>query len=516
MARRRRAKDQPFGKKGFLGEFDLDFSESPTVARFLEDNSFVRGIMGPVGSGKSYACCAEIFLRAVRQPPSSKDNIRYSRFAVIRNSYPELRTTTIKTWGEIFPENEWGQMRWSPPITHHIQLPARGDAAGIDCEVLFLALDQPRDTRRVLSLELTGAFVDEVREIPKAIIDALTSRVGRYPAKADGGAAWRGVWMCSNPMDDDHWYYRLAEKDRPAKGKYKWKFFRQPGGVAVGTAEHDNAIFSAGKHWIQNPLAENINNLPKGYYQQQLAGKNLDWIQAYAAGEYTYVQEGRAVWEEYSDSTMSTDAMELDFGLPIHVGLDFGLTPAAVFGQRHPDGRWYIFHELVTEDMGLERFGQMLLYELNTRFDKLEPMIWGDPAGQARDVIFEVTAFDHLRTLGLNAKPTASNDFQVRREAGAAPMTRLVNGKPGLQVHVSCHDLRKALTGGYHFKRVAISGGQERFRDAPNKNQSSHVGDAYGYLCSGGGEHRRLVRGSHRPGQFTNTTVQAPIEAFPW
>ena len=108
--------------------------------------------------------------------------------------------------------------------------------------------------------------------------------------------------------------------------------------------------------------------------------------------------------------------------------------------------------------MGLERFGQHLLLELNTRFEDLEPQIYGDPAGSKRDEIFEVTSFDYLRTLGLNAQPTASNDFQVRREAGAAPMLRFIDGKPGLQVSSQCLQLRKALSGGYHFKRVAIGG----------------------------------------------------------
>ena len=42
----------------------LDFSTSATVWKFLKDKSFVRGLMGPVGSGKSYACAAEIMLKA--------------------------------------------------------------------------------------------------------------------------------------------------------------------------------------------------------------------------------------------------------------------------------------------------------------------------------------------------------------------------------------------------------------------------------------------------------------------
>jgi len=186
--------------------------------------------------------------------------------------------------------------------------------------------------------------------------------------------------------------------------------------------------------------------------------------------------------------------IEADSDLPLHIGLDFGLTPAAVFGQRYPNGKWHILEEIVTEDMGLERFGQMLLYELNMRYPKFEVKVWGDPAGMKRDEIFEVTAFDHLRTIGLQAQPTASNDFQVRREAGAAPMLRLVDGKPGLRVSSKCGKVRKALAGGYHFKRVGISGGNDRFRDVPNKNDSSHVGDAYGYLLLGAGEHRRLTR----------------------
>ena len=98
---------------------------------------------------------------------------------------------------------------------------------------------------------------------------------------------------------------------------------------------------------------------------------------------------------EYDDTSMVDETLTLDESLPIQIGIDFGLTPACVFGQRYPDGRWHILHELVTEDMGLERFGQMLLYELNTRFKGCEPLIWGDPAGQKRDEIFEVTSFDH-------------------------------------------------------------------------------------------------------------------------
>lgn len=487
---------------------DLDFSQAPTVWKFLGDNSFVRGIMGPVGSGKSYACAAEIMLRAVKQKPSPRDGIRYSRFAVVRNSYPMLRTTTLKTWMEIFPEHIWGRAHWSPPVTHHIKLPSRGEAHGVDCEIIFLALDQPKDVRKLLSLELTGAWINEARELPKAIVDGLTHRVGRYPSKADGGTSWRGIWMDSNPMSDDHWYWRLAEGKESPLGEFAWKFFRQPSGVLEVPVddlpeepEFNGFVNSAGKWWQTNPGAENLKNLPQGYYDQLVGGKTIDWIRCYARGNYQYVQEGKAITPEYDDDLMTHEGVEYDPALPLQIGLDFGLTPAAVFGQRAVSGQWRIIHELVTFDMGLERFGNQLKVELETLYPKADVMVWGDPAGQQRDQIYEVTAFDHLKTIGLLARPTATNDWKTRREAMASPMIRFIDKKPGLLVDKKCTRTRKSLAGGYHFSRVSMGAGQERYRDVPNKNEHSHVGDAYGYLVLGGGEHKRMTK---RPVHWTH------------
>jgi hypothetical protein len=163
--------------------------------------------------------------------------------------------------------------------------------------------------------------------------------------------------------------------------------------------------------------------------------------------------------------------------------------------------------EVVTMDMGLERFGNLLLSDLNMKYPKAQVLLWGDPAGMARDAIYEVTAFDYLRTLGLRAQPTPSNDFKVRREAAAAPMQRLIAGKPGLMVASHCKLLRKSLSGGYHFKRVAVGAGHERFKDAPNKNEHSHVGDAFGYLMLGGGEHKRMTKNNLQSSTFVAQTV---------
>ena len=92
-----------------------------TLKKFLKSDNFFRGLRGPVGSGKSVACCIEVFRRALQQEPNAQ-GIRKSRWAVIRNTNPQLKTTTIKTWLDWFPENEYGHFAWSVPYTHHINI----------------------------------------------------------------------------------------------------------------------------------------------------------------------------------------------------------------------------------------------------------------------------------------------------------------------------------------------------------------------------------------------------------
>ena len=484
---------------------NLDFSRSPTIWKFLnDDKAFVRGLIGPVGSGKSYACCAEIFRRAVEQKPSPRDGIKYSRAVVVRNSYPMLRTTTLKTWLELFPEDTWGPVRMAPPITHHLKLPAREGAAGIDLEVIFLALDSERDTKKLLSLEISHAFCNESRELPVSVIEALTHRIGRYPTKADGGCTAPGIWLDSNPSDSDSWLHRVAVRE-PITGKFAWNFYHQPPGVLEATAdevpdknpEAQGYTRAANKWWKINPAAENYNNLPSGYYQQLLGGKQVDWIKCYAAGQWTYVKEGKPVWPEFDSDLMVSD-LTIDPMSTVYVGLDFGLTPAAVFAQRTKHGTWHVIGELVTFSMGLHRFAELLKSEMEIRFDRQNFEIYGDPAGSQRDATYEHTSFEHLKTMGILARPTHSNVFRIRREASALPMTRLIDSKPGLLVDRQCERLIKSLSGGYHFKRVSMGSGQERFKDVPNKNEHSHVGDAFGYCMLGGGEARSLTHGHNK------------------
>lgn len=234
----------------------ITYRAPPTLSRFLQSDAFVRCIVGPVGSGKSSVSVMEILIRAANQSPGP-DGVRRTRFAVIRNTYSQLRDTTRKTFEKWIPARlgRWHEQSFTFEIRHTLS-----DGTRIESEVLFRALDRPEDVRKLLSLELTGAYINEIREIPKNVLDVLEGRVGRYPAKDEGGASWFGIWADTNPWHAGHWGAKLF-----AKGLHGYEVFRQPGG--------------------RSETAENVENLPDGYYERLATGKDRDYVRVYIDGE---------------------------------------------------------------------------------------------------------------------------------------------------------------------------------------------------------------------------------------
>ena len=476
-----------------------DFSYKPdgsVIKSFMKSDIFFRGIRGPVGSGKSVACCVEVFRRALAQQPNAA-GIRKSRWAIIRNTNPQLRTTTIKTWLDWFPEADWGRFTWSVPYTHHIR------KADLDVEVLFLALDRPEDVKKLLSLELTGVWVNEAREVPKSIIDACTMRVGRFPSMREGGPSWTGVIADTNAPEEDHWWPIMAgevpipdhiprEQALMLRRPDNWEFFTQPAAMLEVKGE-DGAIVD----YERNNLAENQQHMMKSYYSNLIRGKTKSWIDVYVMNKLGMIQDGKPVYPMFAAEThIAKEEIPVAASMPLYVGIDFGLTPAAVFAQK-VRGRWFVLSEIVAIDMGVVRFAELLRTEIATRFDACsEVLMYGDPAGDFRAQTDESTPFQILRGAGLRAYPTHSNSVDLRLEAVTSQLTKMADGKPALLLDRRCPTLIKGFEGGYSYKRMEVSG--ERYADKPDKNMFSHVHDAFQYLLLGAGEGRALMN-SQRP-----------------
>ena len=435
----------------------ITYKASKTGSQFFRCNAIVQAIMGPVGSGKSVVCVEKLFSYAVRQKPNQQ-GVRRSKWVIIRNSYRELQDTAMETFYEWIPKDLGDEsiVNASFFVEQHL-----ADGTAVEAEFLFRALDRPGDIKKLLSLDVTGAWLNEFREIPKAVFDMAITRVGRFPPMTDGGPSWHGILMDTNPPDSDSWVYELFEENLPEE----WAFFKQPSGLS--------------------PEAENVKNLPPGYYKNLMAGKTKEWINVYVHGKYGFVAEGRPVWPEYNDDVHYFDeTYEPVKTSPLIIGIDFGLTPAAPIGQM-VNGGLVVFDELVTFNMGAVNFGKLLKEKLATRYPGFIVEIYGDPAGDSRAQTDEMTPFMVLAEQGIVATPAYTNDFIIRRDSVAELMLRLtLTGKPAFRVTSGAPTVRKALAGGYAYKRLQVSG-EEKYQDVPNKNKFSHVADGLQYMVLG-------------------------------
>lgn len=450
-------------------------------------------IMGPLGSAKTTASCWKAFRVMIQQQPN-REGIRRSRILAVRNTFSDLMGTTAKDWLDLFrPLGRMVNGSKEPP-THFLDF-LLSDGTRVQAEMVFLALDRPDAVRKLRGYQLTAAMLSEAKELPHEIVDMLDLRVGRYPAATEGGPTWYGIFGDTNAPDTDHWYYRLAEETshrgpdgRMHKGPEGWRFFIQPGGLIRDTPDAP---------WRLNLQAENLRNLPipKGgqygdYYVKGMQGKADDWIAVNLANQYGYVRDGKPVYPDYNDQKHCSE-FELVKALGLHIGLDFGLTPAALIGQRTVSGRWLIRDEVVMTDTGILRFADELNRFMSQRYAGWPVLsIAGDPAGGQRQAgdVDERTAFQLLASKNISAVPApGNNDIVQRIEVFSAPMRKMIDGQPAFQIHPECKVTRKGLQGGYAYHRVKVAN-EERYRDMPSKNKYSHPCDAGQYMMLGANE----------------------------
>jgi hypothetical protein len=477
----------------------VTYEASPTVAEFFRCNAGNRIIIGPLGSGKSSACTIEIMRRAQMQE-RGEDGIRHTRFAVIRNTYRELTDTTKATMMEWLPSEitTWVESDYTFWLKFN----------DVECEIMLRALDRPEDVKKLLSLDLTAAWVNEAKEVPKSVFDMLQGRVGRYPNSAKAGfCTWNGVLMDTNPPDSDHWIYKTFEEfekidpeDRP-----DFRVFHQPSGLA--------------------PNAENIQHLLKGqrkpdgrplYYAKMMPGKTKAWLDAFIHGKYSFVADGKAVYPEYQDEIHTAKAdLEWRKGFTLYLGMDFGLTPALVIAQRIPGlMQWQALDEITSTDMGAQRFAKHAVQYLNATYPGAKYRGWGDPSGDNRAQTDETTPFSIVQAAGLPIDPTSTNDPIRRREAVAGQLTTLgMTGQPSLIISPKAKNLRKGMNGGYHYARVQVSG-EERYRDEPVKNSYSHICEALQYLMVGEGMDMNALSGPRQEDEDGRPRVPRSVTAI--
>lgn len=466
----------------------------PIASRFVQDRMFISGIMGPYGSAKTTSCFQKIIWITMWQRPG-KDGVRRSRGCVIRETYAQLKANVMDDFFSWFPKTKDNFNGDDMVSKLKLDIPGWGK---LEIEILWRALGEENKPEKVFKgMQLTWLWLNEGDTLHRAVLKFGLPRVGRFPKAKDGGCAWSGIFLDMNAPDVDNWTYELLVEKNDGLTDRQRDEFRKIYGANFGINFHRQP---GGR----DPNAENLDNLPPGYYDRLMIGANDNDIRRFVDNEFGAVRNGQPVFPEFIDSFhVAINDLAVAEGIELCMAIDGGATPAAVFGQKMPTGEIRILDELVIfnddedrqlQSMGPTAFGKACREFVNERFPNARiSVVWSDPASAYGETEGEddLTWLDDFSlAFGMKAKPAPVKGNRLKGPQGRLEIVRdlLVNnvaGRPGLILSPACRFLRRGFNNGYVIVRVARSNGTGLWKDEPLKNDFSHVQDALQYLVAG-------------------------------
>jgi len=446
-----------------MATIDFQYTAPKIVGQFMRSDAEFKAILGPYGSGKSVGCCVEILRRCIQQV-KSQDGFRYSRWVVVRNVRQQLKDTTLKTWFQWIKPGVLGFWK-ETDSTFYLHF------NDVKAEILFRALDTPEDVQKVLSLEITGCWLNECQFIPREIIEGLQGRLKRYPSKEMGGSNYWMMMADTNPPAMDSYWYKIFEHvpidEADPNSVVDCDTFKQPSGLS--------------------PEADNLENLAEGYYEKLALGKSKVFVDASVHALYPPSQSGKPVYHATfrRERHVSKVSLPINPHLPVIVGQDFGLTPAGLWMQMQEDGRIFVLRETPAFDMGTKRYIRSRFRPMQMTIFPTNPIVViGDPSGVRRADSDEGTSFKEFKDAGYIAKPAATNDPEVRIKALDELFSMYPDGEPAILIDPACKSFIGAMASSYRYARKRQAFGEE-YSEKPDKSHPcSHLveGGQYGAM----------------------------------
>jgi hypothetical protein len=461
----------------------LIYNASKTASLYHSDNdSMLKIIMGHVASGKTVANIFEV-MRILSILPLCTDGVRRGRAVCVRNTYAELESTTLRSWLQWFPEERFGHLNRKAPFIHMMRFT---DQFGIYCEfdIYFMSLRRPGDEKKLLSLEATVFYFNEIDQFPWMLINQAISRLTcRYPSKPmlgldeddQGIPYYQCVLGDTNPPPSTHWVKKKVDDQRQHKLGIV-SLYKQPSALI-----YDNNI----KDYVPNPLRENRQGISDAAMLRMAKTLDSETFKVKVMGQYAAVFDGKPVHPAYKpDVHYSRDVIDAVPGEPLYLGWDFGLTPACLIMQ-FIDGQLIVLDECYTFDMHIEEF--LVNYFIPQKVQKYAPWFktnnyisTGDPSGKTRNNATGTHCFDVLNFHNIDTDAAETNDPEARRSAFDYHLNRMILGKPGMIVSANAEYFNEGMCGGFRYRMIeTFEEGKGRFREVPEKNDYSH-------LCEGG------------------------------
>lgn len=449
---------------------------SPTIDDFVHCNADLAILYGPRGEGKTVGSIARI-LRLSGESPDAWP----VRWVVLRDTWVNLTRTIIPTLEEGHRLGWW-----------HAEFTEGKSECMLNRGLAHLYLwgyDHDRDANKFQGFEAGGVVIEEpapaadlVSGVPASVLALASSSLRQKNVK------YPSIQIPMNPPDDDHWTIELADQlEELGLEHVQYKVFRIPAG-------------------------EN-RHLPPGYRERmrallEAAGRQ-DLVRRLVEGQIGTVRVGEPVTPEFSDDHIAKEPIDIRYGFQTFRFWDFGLNPTCIWAQLTPSGCLNVLGCVVGVNMGVEELIEqhVIPWEAKWKLWKITARrkdSWreapyaalarstakgrnfqvrdiGDPAGYERDQSSsERSARKSLENLLHTTLEKGPVPWPARRDSVKAVLTRMIGGRPLLQIDPEAAPLIQALRGRWRYAKYPTG----RVSPEPIKDMASHPGDAFGYGCA--------------------------------
>jgi hypothetical protein len=198
--------------------------------------------------------------------------------------------------------------------------------------------------------------------------------------------------------------------------------------------------------------------------------------------------EGMPVYPNFRDDIhIARTVLEPHIGLPLLLGVDFGLSPAVIVGQLQGNSL-KLFREFTTKNEGVQTFIPKVVSQLRILYPEwgLSQMHWYiDPAGFQRAQTDAKTCaqemYDCARVINIEPGPV---DIESRRSSVEHFLLYIDKDGAGLELNESlCPMIAAGFRGGYRYADKTID--IEPNKIVPTKDAHSHPHDGLQYMAWG-------------------------------
>ncbi len=476
----------------------------PVCARYIQSLGPIDAITGPSGSGKTVGTVFKLVRFAVSAVPVTTAGVVKVRIAVLRDNYRALYRTTLRSWFQWFPpdfpQSQFfgGQDR---PAQHRLKLSTVRLVDGerrevpVDLEVDFFAVGDIAIEELLKGYEATAFWVNEGDLLAERVIPFAYDRTGRFPSRSElpeGSILPRMVAVDFNPPAPNHYLWKAC-----ISGSFQKEKPEDPLEAALLETAAANAPKAAVNFFHQpSGLSRDAENRRGKSYDDYASAASVlteNDVRRFVHGLPGYALDGKPVYSREFDRKrhISAGPLRVIPGLPLHIGFDQGMSPAAVLFQVSSHGQVRIYREVwLGQGIGYGRFLQALVPILTQApFLGLPPGNYtADPAGfYGADKVAGELAWAQSIAAGLGhpVYPAPTNEPATRQEAIRLRLSMQIDATtPGLIIDPEgCPMLVEGFEAEYKFPKLSEKAATT-YGDAPLKNAHANVHDAaqYGVL----------------------------------